>query len=48
MLHAEIMNIDATLPSDLLSSETCTFAVAYRLGHRDARHAAAELVVAKR
>lgn len=32
-LHGEIMNI----------KENCTYGIAYRIGHRDARHAAAEL-----
>lgn len=38
-LHAKIMNIQCIKPGWCRSDE----AIAYRLGHRDARHAAAEL-----
>ncbi len=42
-LHNEIMNIRCEVPE--VACET-DWVAAYRLGHRDARHAAAELVVA--
>ena len=41
-LHAKIMNLECNEP-DL---NRTSVAPAYRLGHRDARHAAAELVAA--
>lgn len=41
-LHNEIMNIQ-TKEKDLESAMGCEARYAYRLGHRDARHAAAEL-----
>jgi len=40
-LHGEIMNIRCAVPDS--DGKPCDFALAYKLGHRDARHAAAEL-----
>jgi hypothetical protein len=42
-LHGKIMNIRAKTPSDLDKADGLVHA--YRLGHRDARHAAAELAL---
>jgi len=42
-LHQQIMNIPCQLPYGLMPE---TISQAYKLGHRDARHAAAELVIA--
>jgi hypothetical protein len=44
-LHAAIMNLPADGPGLVGWHADCT-QTAYRLGHRDARHAAAELVIA--
>jgi hypothetical protein len=41
-LHGQIMNLPARLPSDCAKMATAT---AYKTGHRDARHAAAELAL---
>jgi hypothetical protein len=41
-LHQQIMNIPVVVDNDLHDAEL----QAYRRGHRDARHAAAELVAA--
>lgn len=41
-LHNKMMNIPCTVPADV---EKFDAALAYKLGHRDARHAAAELVI---
>jgi hypothetical protein len=41
-LHGQIMNLPARLPSDCAKMATST---AYKAGHRDARHAAAELAL---
>lgn len=41
-LHAAIVNLPCTVPANRANSS----AVAYQQGHRDARHAAAELVAA--
>lgn len=40
-LHDNIMNIPAKLPSELDKAASVT--EAYKIGHRDARHAAAEM-----
>lgn len=42
-LHGKIMNIPTKVPDEILANP-CSKALAYRTGHRDARHAAAELV----
>jgi hypothetical protein len=42
-LHGKIMNIPAKTPHDLEKADGLVHA--YRLGHRDARHAAAELAL---
>lgn len=41
-LHADVMNIQVNPPGDLRAMDVLE---AYKMGHRDARHAAAELVV---
>lgn len=41
-LHGQIMNLPARLPKDCAKMATAT---AYKTGHRDARHAAAELAL---
>lgn len=41
-LHADIMNIPCTRPSDIADE---TAEMAYSMGHRDARHSAAELAL---
>lgn len=41
-LHAEIMNIPCTRPADITAE---TPEMAYSMGHRDARHRAAELTL---
>lgn len=43
-LHNDIMNIVAKLPQPGVSSEGCC-SLSYKYGHRDARHAAAELAI---
>ena len=43
-LHGEIMNIRRDEPRD--SFDDLSELTAYRMGHRDARHAAAELAIA--
>lgn len=41
-LHGQIMNLPARLPKDCAKMATST---AYKAGHKDARHAAAELAL---
>lgn len=46
-LHSAIMNLPCTMPVADAKAKGATLAnVAYRVGHRDARHAAAELASA--
>lgn len=40
-LHGDIMNLQARMPADMKNNESQ--ALAYKMGHRDARHDAAEL-----
>lgn len=41
--HDEVMNIRIDLPPDVAESRSLT--MAYKTGHRDARHAAAEITI---
>ena len=46
--HGRIMNISATVPDEVLNgtgSVRIETSLAYKLGHRDARHAAAEIAI---
>lgn len=43
-IHSRIMNLPCRVPPELMASKGD--ATAYKIGHRDARHAAAELVAA--
>jgi hypothetical protein len=44
-IHAAIMNLPCKEPSYELTERPSECRVAYKYGHRDARHAAAELVL---
>ena len=43
--HGQIMNLPATPPPDVTESPVKDIRIAYKTGHRDARHAAAELAI---
>lgn len=42
-LHNEIMNIPTSWLQEIAAADTSNPVLVYRMGHRDARHAAAEL-----
>lgn len=44
-LHDEIMNIPTTTRQEMLGITEQNVILIYRMGHRDARHAAAELAL---
>lgn len=43
--HGQIINLPATPPPDVTESPVKDIRIAYKTGHRDARHAAAELAI---